>query len=352
LFFLEGKFSVQRILERGEIESLDHISIERLRLPSAQSLFVERAARLRRLAAGEVIGTPVNPALSGYLLLMADLVEAQHAVIQTLSVADAMLPDEAALESARRYAMPPMPALADLPPLWLTIFDRLLTQLDATSASRPQLVPILAALRALDHDALEVLADAILTQRPEALGSEQATAHAPFVAAALQVWWTYRASQLSPKDVPALETGALCPVCGSQPVASVIRIGGQSQGYRYLHCGVCASEWHMVRVKCSNCEQNAKIAYQGLDSRGDVDHAEATDAPLPLANKANDPQKVIRAETCDDCLTYRKIVNQEHDYEVEPLADDLASLMLDVLVTEEGYIRASINPLLWFSGAV
>jgi FdhE protein len=66
-----------------------------------------------------------------------------------------------------------------------------------------------------------------------------------------------------------------------------------------------------------------------------------------LPNKANDPKKVARAETCDDCHTYRKVFNQEHDYNVEPLADDLASLMLDLLVGEAGYQRASGNPLLW-----
>ena len=337
---------MQRILERGQIESLDHISIQRLRLPPTDGVFGPRAARLRRLAAGEVVGTPVSPALRGYLLLMADLVDAQNIVLQSLTIADVMLPDQDALEVARQHAMPPMPAMGERPSLWQTIFERLLTQLDAAAVSRTQLVPVLAALRTLDSAALEALADAVLAQRTDALDPAQA----PFVAAALQVLWTYRAGKLSLQDVPALETGTLCPVCGSPPVASVIRIGGQSQGYRYLQCGLCASEWHMVRVKCSYCEQNAKIAYQGLDSRGDADYVDASDAPL--ANKANDPQKVIRAETCDDCHTYRKIVNQEHDYEVEPLADDLASLVLDVLVTEAGYTRASMNPLLWFGATV
>jgi FdhE protein len=130
-------------------------------------------------------------------------------------------------------------------------------------------------------------------------------------------------------------------------VASVIRIGGQSQGYRYLQCGMCASEWHMVRVKCSCCEKNGKIAYQSLTSADDNSEAEV--AAGAAISKANDPSKVARAETCDDCHTYRKIFNQEHDYNVEPLADDLASLMLDALVAEAGYARASGNPLLWFN---
>ena len=336
---------MQRILERGEIESLDHISIARLRLPPADGVFGSRAVRLRNLAAGAITGTPVNPELSGYLLLIAAVVDAQNLVLASLINANANPehPDQETLDIALQHGMPPLPAFGDRPAIWYTIFERLLISLEPTLTARPQLAPVFAALQALDKNRLDVLADAVLAQRTDALDPAQA----PFIAAALQVLWSYRASKLALKDAPPLETGTLCPVCGSPPVASVIRIGGQSQGYRYLHCGLCASEWHMVRVKCSHCEKNANIAYQGLDGcGGEKDTEQKADAPL--TNKANDPQKVIRAETCDDCHTYRKIVNQEHDYEVDPVADDLASLMLDILVAEAGYTRASMNPLLWF----
>ena len=43
----------------------------------------------------------------------------------------------------------------------------------------------------------------------------------------------------------------------------------------------------------------------------------------------------------------RKILYEERDTAVEPVADDLASLALDLLLAEEGYHRASGNPLLW-----
>ena len=164
--------------------------------------------------------------------------------------------------------------------------------------------------------------------------------------------WTRRAEQLDAPRVQPLVTNTLCPVCGSHPVASVIRIGGQSQGYRYLQCSCCASEWHMVRVKCSCCEHTSKIAYQSLETNEDkLPVEDAVEDKNAKPNKANDPSKVARAETCDDCKTYRKIFNQEHDFHVEPLADDLASLTLDVLVSEAGYARASGNPLLWFNAA-
>jgi hypothetical protein len=72
----------------------------------------------------------------------------------------------------------------------------------------------------------------------------------------------------------------------------------------------------MVRVKCSCCEYGAKIAYQGLTPEDDRPRRNRRRGP-EVINKANDPSKVARAETCDDCHTYRKIFNQEHDYNVD-----------------------------------
>jgi FdhE protein len=52
----------------------------------------------------------------------------------------------------------------------------------------------------------------------------------------------------------------------------------------------------------------------------------------------------VQAETCDGCHSYAKILYQAKDMAVEPMADDLASLGLDMLVSEAGYQRAA-NPL-------
>lgn len=342
-----GNPLVQRILQPGEIESLDHNAIPRLLLPQPTSLYTARALRLRQLAKGEVAGIPVGATLSGYLLLMAALVDAQAAVTAAMTDGDVSLPDAAAMALSKQHHMPLVPISAARPAVWRAIFASLLDHLDTLVTTQPQLASVLGELRGLDAGALDACADAVLAQQTDAVNP----LHAPFVAAALQVLWAVQASQLSAARVPALDTGVLCPVCGSHPVASVVRIGGQSQGYRYLHCGICASEWHMVRVKCTTCEKNGAIAYQGLDAADGAEAAEAADAAAAAkpASKANDPKRMARAETCEDCHTYRKIFNQEHDYHVEPLADDLASLMLDLLVSEAGYDRASGNPLLWFS---
>ncbi|MES2162660.1 MAG: formate dehydrogenase accessory protein FdhE [Pseudomonadota bacterium] len=330
---------VQRLLAPGEIEALDHNAIPRLLLPQPRSLFSARAARLRQLAKNDIKGIPVGETLRGYLLLMAALVDAQAAVALSLPAETFALPDAADIDVSLKHNMPPLPVSGARPPSWRAVFDALLDQLDPLADGQPQIATVLAELRSLDSAELEGCADAVLSELTDGVNP----LHAPFVAAALQVMWSMRAGQLDAQRVQPLVTNTLCPVCGAHPVASVIRIGGQSQGYRYLQCSCCASEWHMVRVKCSCCEHTARIAYQSIEP------ADAADAAPEIVNKANDPSKVARAETCDDCRTYRKIFNQEHDYNVEPLADDLASLALDLLVGEAGYARASGNPLLWFN---
>ena len=52
-----------------------------------------------------------------------------------------------------------------------------------------------------------------------------------------------------------------------------------------------------------------------------------------------------RAETCDECKSYLKIFYQEKDPNLDPTADDLATLALDLLVDEQGYARSGPNLL-------
>src|SRR5262247_2734249 len=54
----------------------------------------------------------------------------------------------------------------------------------------------------------------------------------------------------------------------------------------------------------------------------------------------------IKAETCDSCRSYVKILHQHKDPSLEPIADDIASLGLDLLVRETGLRRGGFNPFL------
>lgn len=301
----------QRILDPNDIAALDHSAIPRFRLPERASVFAERAARLRKLA-------DLNP-ISGYLRLMATLADAQQAVLDTL---DAASPSAEAIRQAQAHSMPVLPAMTGArDPQWRTVLQRLLDAIEQAGLVTPPLAKLIDALRLKSAAELDAQADAIVALRL----AEVEPASAPFIAAALQVVWTDLASRVAPTDVPYLDQPGLCPVCGSHPVASVIRVGGQYNGYRFLQCSLCTSEWHMVRTKCSHCDSTKGIAYHGVEGGSEA----------------------IKAESCDECHTYRKIGYQEKDYAFEPLADDLASLTLDLLMNEAGYQRASPNPLLW-----
>ena len=302
---------MQRILDPGQIESIDHSAIPRLRMPERATLFSTRAARLRQLAGASPIG--------GYIRLMAALADAQQ---QTLAPISATLPSAESISLAQQHSMPLIPALdGERNPQWRAVLYELLDRVEGAGLVNPQLAKLLDRLRLMAPAELDAQADAVLALR----FAEVDPATAPFLMAALQVVWTDLASRVSPADVPYLDQPGLCPVCGTHPVASVVRVGGQYQGYRFLQCGLCTTEWHMVRTKCSHCDSTKGIAYHGIEGGSEA----------------------VKAESCDECKTYRKIGYQDKDYEFEPLADDLASLTLDLLMNEAGYQRSSPNPLLW-----
>ncbi|MDF1485115.1 formate dehydrogenase accessory protein FdhE [Ramlibacter sp. H39-3-26] len=300
---------MQRILQPGEIEALDHTSFPRVRLPQPGSLFADRAARLRQLAQGN--------AIADYLRFAAQLVQAQQRAAATVHTV-ALPADQ--LARAQAHSMPLMPAANSIDPAWQAVLEGLLDTLEQSGSLPATLAPVIARLRARTPAALDALA-------VQVLGDTTTTADLalqPFIMAALQVTFADRASRLGAADVPFVDPATICPVCASQPVASVLRIGGQAAGHRYLHCGTCCTEWHMVRVKCSHCESTQGIHYQGVEGGSET----------------------VLAETCDECHTYRKLVNQEKDPLAEPLADDLASLTLDLLMGDTAFARASANPLL------
>ena len=66
---------------------------------------------------------------------------------------------------------------------------------------------------------------------------------------------------------------------------------------------------------------------------------------------ARSGREALQAETCDTCDHYLKIVHMDKDLHVEPVADDLASLTLDLLVADEGYQRHGVNFMLLFGDA-
>lgn len=277
--------------------------------PHPERLFRQRAARLRELGASV-------PSLSGYLLLMAELAERQAGIMAT-PPADQM----AAVHKRNPGAEHPVQNSAPIDVDWgdaLTpLLPLLLRDFPAPSAAVDQ--PL---RRIAEADGVTVhrwVAD-LRSGQP----LEEDIGLLPFIAAALQVELARWAVALQPDELGRPTEPGRCPVCAGWPVASILRTVGETPGLRYLHCGFCASEWLYPRIQCVQCGSGEQIAYHGIEG--------------------GDP--AVQAETCDACHTYLKRIDRDKSPGADALADDLASLALDVLMGEAGYLRSGLNPWL------
>ncbi|WP_428826436.1 formate dehydrogenase accessory protein FdhE [Azonexus sp. IMCC34842] len=278
-------------------------------LPVPATLFAERADRFAALAVGHSLGE--------WLAFLGRLSRAQHEILKGLPALP--LPDAASLEQAHTHRMPPLNASSlSRPVAWRFALQQLILRLDSDAPEAAK--GTLKVLFTVSDAELERLADMVLGGEPDA---EQA-ALLPFVGAALQIVFTGLASQLDVRQLQPLDAHGVCPCCGSLPVASVVRLGATINNLRYLHCSLCNTEWNVARATCTTCATDQGVALLELEgSKG-----------------------AVRAETCDACKSYLKIVYQEKDPQVDPVADDLATLALDMLVDEAGYGRSGPNLLL------
>jgi FdhE protein len=310
----------QRILEPGEIEALAQRSIPQFRLPDPQVLFARRAARFRQLAVDSEIGD--------YLQFLAAVAGTQHAAAQHLNFNG---PPQDHLDRCAEHGMPPIgPSVWPPRAGWRETLHMMGERLFAQANCPVAVADLITKLGGASPQWLNSQAHALLHGTDEAID----VVAAPFIMAALQVEWSALAAAFANGRVAPLDVPGLCPLCGTQPVAGVVRANSPYQGYRYLSCALCATEWHMVRVQCSGCGASGKsIAYQTASHVSDETNAGA--------------QEAIRAETCEVCRGYRKMLYEEKDIDVDPIADDLATLHLDLLLGESGYHRLSGNPLLW-----
>ncbi|MHB0777464.1 formate dehydrogenase accessory protein FdhE [Halomonas sp. WWR20] len=280
-------------------------------------IFSERAKRLGELS--ELVAP-----MGEFLSFMARLVQAQHQVLESRQAP--WLPATEAFDLALEHGMAPLGIHAlrrDID--WQAELSGILDALELHVGETQR--PLLNRLRDMASTELDGLADDILEGRS---GPEESRGLMPFVAAALQVAWV-RMTRVLPRAPkrPSRDMQALCPCCGSAPVASVIEIESDRSGARYLQCGLCATQWYLERAKCSVCDKSGKLNY------------------LNIEDETGEPVLPMQAETCGDCNSYLKIVSREWNAGVEPLADDLASLALDLMLSEEGkYQRSGFNPLL------
>ena len=343
--------STARLLSPEEIAVRAGGDIPFLRFAERSTVFGEREMRLRQLAVGHPMGD--------YLLFIAELARAQAQVL--LGGIDLRLPDEAEIERAARAGTPVLSATEwKRDPRWTTLLRDMLVRIDSRLADGPAR-GVVRGLAEQPDAYLDAQADRLLAG--VMLGLD--LAGAPLLAAGLQVYFTHlvtatQAGAATARLAPFGRTDdqTLCPCCGSRPTASVTRIGADESGHRYLACSLCSTQWHMVRIKCSNCMSTQGITYQSLralsdgDGLGDRD-AEGVGQVLrgSAVEGATTAARAVEVECCAACRHYLKIVHMERDPEVDPAADDLASITLDLLASDSGETRHGVNLMLVFGGA-
>ncbi|HEY8554870.1 MAG TPA: formate dehydrogenase accessory protein FdhE [Burkholderiales bacterium] len=280
--------------------------IPRLRAPE-RTLFRARAERLRALADGH--------SLADYLRFLADLAAAQD---ETLRLFEGVpLPDETQLARCREHRLAPLGVSAwRRAPAWRDALQHILRALARTELP----ASARAAIERLEQSEtafLERTADALLGGEYERVDRSMA----PFVAAALQAYWLHMTATLGTEAFGQLDTPYLCPACGSPPVSSVVRNGANDRGLRYLTCSLCSLQWHAPRIKCVFCEKTDGLSYYAIEG----------------GNGA------VKAESCESCMCYLKVMYLEKDPKLDVLADDVASVALDILMSESGVFRNGVN---------
>jgi FdhE protein len=265
------------------------------RLPVAEKVFEARRARFHALA--------VKHAAGDYLTAMAHLVSAQQMALAKVR----FNPEEKKIQGE----FPLNTCAWRRDQSWRQALSVILSEMEQ-AALPPVSRAAIGRLSGYSTGRLESAADEVLAGDCDAADLACAT----FLGAALQTYWTALAG-VATVEAPR-QTMRTCPVCASPPIAGVV-LGDQK--VRYLVCGLCAVQWYMPRLTCVGCGSAADISYLSIE--GDQSRA--------------------KAEACAQCGTYLKLFYLESDPHVEPFVDDIATLALDFMMSEEGFSRRGLN---------
>lgn len=279
-------------------------------LPDPAGMFSARAARFAELAEGHQ--------LAPYLRFLSGIAAAQAELAAALPPAAPLPPEQ--VERARTGSMPPLDRkLLETSPELRDTIGRFLDA--ATSVHMPpQAAEGLEALRRATPEALDGMIGNVLA---DSIPFDALPAHL-FLSAAVQVHAARLAATLEAGRLVPVETG-LCPVCGGPPAGSVVSGRMGTENYRYACCAFCGTQWNEVRIKCLACGTTKGVGYKSAEGEEDA---------------------VIKAETCDTCRSWMKILYQNKNPSLECVADDVGSLALDLLMQSTEYRRAGFDPFL------
>lgn len=278
-------------------------------LPDPSSLFMTRAQRLAALSQGHQLGP--------YLVFLSTLARAQHDVATALP--PITLPPADRVAQSLAHGMPPI-ARAMLEPdaTMLSIVDQLVARVGEADLQPSTAATVQGLREALPSQGSQLVSAALKEDQP----AEQ-VAQRVLVLAGLQVHLSHLAALLGADALKPIGNGA-CPACGSAPVASAIVGWPKAYNTRYCACSMCSTMWNMIRATCVMCGATDGVSFRGIEGQPDT----------------------VKAETCDGCRSYLKVVYQVNDVALEPFADDVATVGLDMLLTGEGWKRGGQNPFL------
>jgi FdhE protein len=278
-------------------------------LPDPRRVFLARSERFAALAPGHQ--------LESYLRLLSQITRAQHDILGALP--EPVLPSPERLALARENTMPPITTgQITLDETADRTFDALLKALSAADLAETSRTALDVVEEAGPDARRNMMQAVILDEIPG-----DAIAEHVLAAAAVQVLFTRLAARLDVETLTRVADGA-CPSCGGAPVASAVVGWEGAHGTRFCTCSICATQWNVVRIKCLVCSSEKGIAYHSLEGG----------------------QETVMGETCEACDSYVKMLHQHKDAALDPIADDVASLALDLTLTKEGWTRASVNPFL------
>ena len=278
-------------------------------LPEPVKLFQARARRFAFLAE--------TNELAPYLTFLAELSRLQARLAVTVPPVAPVEPQRMA--EAAKAGMPPIDraALVSDPGLAATLES--LTD-GAVELEMPEPGRLaLEVVRAADEDGRRWLLTNILNDYIP----EDSPAPHLFVAAAVQVHLARLAATLDAEALVPVHVG-ICPACGGRPVTSSVMGTQGIENIRYAACASCAAQWNEVRVKCLCCGSTKGISYRSVET------IEAT----------------VKAEVCRECNFWVKILYQVKNPSLDPVADDVGSLGLDILMKDTSFRRGGFNPCL------